>query len=105
MRDKNMICSSRSSECRPKCRHLKLHFCMGSCAGHYCKFRVRVTCEEIAHDTMVKTSTAHNTASLKLPPVEAVFDYVNQQYVGGASTTRLQGAELAYRYIERQLQA
>jgi hypothetical protein len=43
--------------------------------------------------------------SPKLPLIEDVFKFVNDQYAGGASVTRLQGAELAYRYLERQLRA
>jgi hypothetical protein len=69
-------------------------------------------CMPISHGEFVKFNDvkeliehATNTASPKLPLIEDVFKFVNDQYAGGASVSRLQGAELAYRYFERQLRA
>jgi len=47
--------------------------------------------------------SAGNIRVIKLPLIEDVFKFVNDQYAGGASTSRLQGAELAYHYLKRQL--
>jgi hypothetical protein len=43
--------------------------------------------------------------AVKLPPIEECLKVIDSKYIGGASTTRLQGAKLMYRYLERQLQA